>query len=363
MPRLQEIVLKFLPADKTFLRILNATREIVRGVRFTISFVYRQESEDVESYCEMVVLEKPWLIRDNQKFSEMTSNNCSLPTLTVDRFHYVVNQAFVNQKADPINVDEQIIQVSTTEATTSSEIKEEFTTEMTTSPSSNLNGNSMSFLDNFFNVENFLSPTTTTVAADKEVDEVVQSRTNEQSLQNAEKTNNNDNNTSSEEILKRRENLEIVIKKAFSELFQTNPEFQAKIIALIHRRDDSEVEENSKVIINILTNHLKEKFESPQDNLRSKRSSRWNIRDLTYEALDKLDSYDPDDNKRMLLNIIKVNEEEKGDKNLLRIEIEIANSECQENSHEISECEEKIDNKTKKICLLEVKIHRENFQF
>lgn len=308
------------------------------------------EEDENETYCEIVVVEKPWLIRDNQKFSEMTSNNCSLPTLTTnDRFHYVVNKVFVNQKTDPINVDDQVVNATTEATSLSLEHEEESTTEITTSPT--LNGNSMNFLDNFFNVNNFISPTT--VATDKVVvdDEVIQSRTNEQSQLN----NNNENNNNSSDLSKTtRENLEIEIKKAFSELFQTNAEFQAKIIALIHRRDDSQLEENSQIIINILTNHLKAKFENPDESLRSKRSSRWNILDITHEALDTLDHIDPDDNKRMLLHIIKVNEEEKGDKNLLRIEVEIANSECQENSHEISECEEKIDSKTKKICLLEV---------
>jgi hypothetical protein len=329
----------------------------------------RQETEDDDIYCEIVVLEKPWLIRDNQKFSEMTANNCSLPIVTNDRFHYVVNKVFVNQKNDTVNVDDQVIMSSstTTESQVSLESEEESTTEkMNTSSSSSLSGNSMNFLDNFFNVNNFLSPkiTSTTVANDEVVDEVIESRTNEQSQQNAENINSDNNsNNNSDDLSRTRENLEIEIKKAFSELFQTNAEFQAKIIALIHRTDDSQLEENSKIIINILTNHLKTKFENPDGNLRSKRSSRWNILDITQEALDTLDHIDPDDNKRMLLNIIKVNEEERGDKNLLRIQVEIANSECQENSHEISECEEKIDNKTKKICLLEVINIQIDFQF
>lgn len=321
------------------------------------------DSEDDETFCEIVVLEKPWLIRENQKFSEMTSNNCSLPLTTNDRFHYVVNQVFVNQKAEPANIDDQIVEVSTTTEAVSLENDEESTTEESTTPSSNLSGNSMNFLDNFFNVNNFLTTKTSSTTPPSEVvNETAQTRTVEQSQLNTE---NKNNENSSSEILKRREDLEIVIKKTFSELFQTDSEFQARIIALIHRVDDSELEENKRIVVNMLTNHLREKFEIPiqsqNQSVRERRSSRWNIRDLSEEALETLDHIDFDDNKRMLLNIIKVSEEEKGDKNLLRIEIEIANSKCQESSHEISDCEEKIDLNSKKICLLEVNIFVINF--
>lgn len=386
LPRLEEMVTKFLPDDKKFLRVTNATREIVRGVRFTIHFVMRESiAIDYESeiFCEIIVLEKPWLIRNNRKFSEMTSNNCSLP-VTNDRFHYVVNQAFVNSQSEPTNVDDQIIttekSTTTTASTTiiASDDVDEATTESFASPV--LSGNSMSFLDSFFNVNNFLpssssspsQPTESSTTAPEGASETQQEGAvklatvdnSENSPLNSESFNDTINNNGSSETgsEKQREidtkSLEIEIRKAFSELFQNNPEFQARFISLIHRTDNSKVEENSKFIVNILTHHIKDKFETllNQNNsiLRARRASASNIKELSEEALDTLDRADDDDNKRMLLKIIKVTDAFGHEKNSLQIEVEIANSECQENSQEIDECVEKIDEQTKKICLLEV---------
>lgn len=370
----------------------NATREIVRGVRFTINFVMKESNDDSEIFCEIVVLEKPWLIKNNRKFSEMSSNNCSLP-VTNDRFHYVVNQAFVNTKSDPENVDDQIIKTTikksavemptTASSAISSGDEDETTTEASSSPV--LSGNSMSFLDSLFNVNNFLPPPSSsspspatlenfTMTPDGESEtehnKTVKLKTVEHSQNspvNLESLNGDTNiNGSSESISDKNvfdvKNLEVEIKKAFSELFQTDPEFQAKFISLLHRTDDTNVEENSKFIVNILTNHMKSKFEvltnqnQNQSVARAKRSSHSNIRDLTEEALDTLDKFDVDDNKRMILNIVSVTDLSDNSKHALQIEVEIANSKCHENSQEIEECKEKIEEHTKKICLLEVTI-------
>lgn len=381
IPRLQEMVEKFLPDDKKFVRVTNATREIVRGVRFTIHFAMLEKANDdnneaeSESFCEIIVLEKPWLIRNNRKFSEMTSNNCSLP-LTNDRFHYVVNQAFVNSQSEPTNVDDQIIttelsaeiESSTESATIEDDEETASTTEEPTHASPVLSGNSMSFLDSFFNVNNFmpsastLPPSSSSGSSTSAPDGASETQVELKTVEYSKSSNDAiDANGSAESEVNNEfdsKAMEVEIRKAFSELFQSNAEFQARFISLIHRTDDAKVEENSKFVVNALTHHIKDKIDSllNQNNslLRARRASNTNIRELSEEALDTLDRHDDDDKKRMLLKIHKVTDGLGDGKSSLQIEVEIANSECAENSQEIEECKETIDVQTSKICLLEV---------
>lgn len=383
LPRLQEMVEKFLPDDKKFVRVTNATREIVRGVRFTIHFAMLEKASvdeneaESESFCEIIVLEKPWLIRNNRKFSEMTSNNCSLP-LTNDRFHYVVNQVFVNTQSDPTNVDDQIITTelsaeieSTTESSVTTEDDEE-TTSTTKEPSHAspmLSGNSMSFLDSFFNVNNFMPSASTlppssslessTSAPDGASETQVELKTVEDTKSSNDAIGGNGSTESEVKNEFDSKTMEVEIRKAFSELFQSNAEFQARFISLIHRTDEAKTDENSKFIVNALTHHIKDKIETLLNQnsnslLRARRASHTNIRELSEEALDTLDRHDDDDKKRMLLKIHKVTDGLGEGKSSLQIEVEIANSECAENSQEIEECKETIDVQTSKICLLEV---------
>jgi hypothetical protein len=142
------------------------------------------------------------------------------------------------------------------------------------------------------------------------------------------------------------------------------------IIALINRKDDSMAQKNYNYVISILAAKLKDKIESYNDrrieaydqqvtvnpndqeqgDIRKKRDTRvWDLAEL---ALDQLDRYDHDNKKRVLLDILNVSENENAN-NLFTITATIANSRCNENSQK---CNDIFDKKTKKICLLEVKI-------
>lgn len=415
LAQIQDIVTPFLPPNYSFLYALNATREIVNGIKYEIIFAMKNE-HGVEIYCEMDVVEKPWLIRDSRKFRKMTYNNCSLNNSADEddrmRFQYDVNPTFVNQRTemtqDDLSAMEDMIipsnprpKTSTTTTTT-----ETSTTTTTTESPENLtplDPSSKNLLDDFFNMNNYFPPpqdpttSTSTVeplsnfnmdalnemfgmkkiansqAIPRSTDDDELSTT-EENLQKKRVENNDAIHINNETALKE---LEADIKKVFSQLFQSDPEFQMNIIALINRKDDSTAQKNYNYVISILASRLKDKIETYNDkrtnendddsrqvtidpllngegDIRKKRSHGSKIRDLTEEALDTLDHIDADDEKRILIKILSVKEID-GKRNSIAIEATVANSKCQENSHEISECDEKIDQNSIKICLLEVK--------
>jgi hypothetical protein len=411
LPQIQDIVVPFLPENLKFLYAVNATREIVNGFKWEIVFVMKNEANE-EIVCEMDVLEKPWLMKNAKKFRKMTYNNCSLENSVDDddkiRFQYEINPTFVNQRtemsaSDMIDMEDLIVTTkpkkTTTVRTTTTTVGSTTTVEPTTTEESEevtlapLDPSSKNILDNFFNMNNFFPPppttTTTTLSPLSNMnldalDEMfgIKKVANTQAEPRTDESSREDENfqqkrvesvetaatSKNESALK---DLEIEIKKVFSELFQSDPEFQMNIIALINRKDDTNAQKNYNYVIAILTNKLKEKIENLTDRrneedaqqvtvdattaepsneeIRERRST--NIRDLTEDALETLDHFDADDDKRVLVNIIGV----KGKKNVLKVEAAIANSHCKENSHEIDECEKRIDRNSVKVCLFEVK--------
>lgn len=407
LKQIQDIVTPFLPSTHDFCYTVRATREIVNGVKYEIVFVMSNENDD-EIFCEMDVLEKPWLIRDSRKFRKMTYNNCSLinPSDEEDRmrFQYIVNPTFVNQNSfgDLKDMEDQVVTtrprktstVATTLSTSTVIAEESSEDEATLAP---LNPSSKNLLDDFFNMNMYFppppTPTTSTTSAPlpnlglDALDQMFGLRRVENS-QSEPKIS--DNESSGDENIQQKQvenvdaaiptknetalrELETEIKKVFSELFQTDPEFQSNIIALINRKDDSNAQKNYNYVISILASKLKDKIETfndrkPDENedvqvtvdpnasgdIRRKRSHNMKIWELAEDALDTLDHFDSDDNKRILINILNVKESD--GKKSVKIEATVANSECQENSHEIGKCDEKIDQNSIKICLLEVKM-------
>lgn len=418
LPQIQEIVSPFLPSDHRYCFAVKATREIVNGVKYEIIFVMNNEHDD-EIYCELDVLEKPWLIKDSKKFRKMLYNNCSLTNPEDDedrmRFQYDVNPTFVNQRTqisqdDLIDMEDQIFTTKPRQATSTTATSTTTTTtteaddeddDATLAP---LNPSSKNLLDDFFNMNNYFppppSPTTTSTMSPlphtnfdaldemfgmKKVDD---SHAERRVLDNEQSANDDDDlqqkhidpiniaPTKNETELKE---LESEIKKVFSELFQSDPEFQTNIIALINRKDDTTAQKNYNYVISILASKLKDKIETfnerrSDDNteapsvtvetvstesgdIRKKRSHDLGskIWDLTEDALETLDHFDEDNNKRVLLNILSVKEVD--GTNTFKIEATVANSRCQENSHELVNCNEKIDQSSVKVCLLEVCFH------
>lgn len=406
---IQDIVEPFLPPNYSFCYALNASREIVNGFKYELIVVIKNEYDE-EIYCEMDVLEKPWLVKDSRKFRKMTYNNCSLtnPPDVDDqmRFQFEVNPTFVNQRTqinqlEMIDMEDQIVTTkprsTTTRVTSTTPVPDdEDEEEVSLAP---LNPSSKNLLDDFFSMNNYFPPPQTTkipstTAApslpsfnEDALDEMFGIRKVEKSQ--AEPKINDEDESPDEKIQQKQvgnneatpmrneaalKDLEMDIKKVFSELFQSDPEFQSNIIALINRKDDSAVQKNYNYVVSILASRLKDKIETynerKQDvsddtvqvtvdpledtgDIRKKRSHKTNVWDLTEEALDTLDHFDTDDDKRILINILNI--KEINGKNSIRIEATVANSLCQENSHETGNCEDKIDPHSMRICLLEVK--------
>lgn len=401
LPQIQDIVRPFLPQDYKYLFALNASREIVNGFKYEIIFAMQNEKNDL-FYCEMDVLEKPWLIKDSRKFRKMTYNNCSLENPIDDEdkiIEYEVNPTFLNQRTqltedDLREMEDQIVTVRPDDITTSI-MDENDEDETTLAP---LNPSSKNLLDDFFNMNKYFpppqvpstNPITTTaspaltnfnmdaldemfgmkkVANSQAETKVNNDESERDNLQQKRIETIETTPTKNETALK---DLETEIKKVFSELFQTDPEFQMNIIALINRKDDSTAQKNYNYAINILATKLKDKIEmfnvrkqieddaaqvtadplSESGDIRKKRSSSKNIWDIAESALLTLDHFDSDDKKRILLNILNV--KQSNGQTTYKIEASIANSHCQENSHETGICEERIDLDSMKICLLEV---------
>lgn len=427
---LEDIVKPFLPSNYKFRYALNASREIVNGFKYEIIFAVEDEN-NLEIICLVDVLEKPWLLKDSNKYRKMTYNNCSLINLSDDddkiKNTFQINPVFQNQRNDVTNEDltdmeEQIIPIGSnrrvqatsrgTRPTTTTS-----TTEMPESSTEPLNSNSKNLLDDFFNMNNYFpppaNPTTTTTRSTsttttttslppisnfnldaldemfglKKVGQVNQMPTKENDAADGsgeevieeKKVNLQETGvTDNEEALKE---LEMEIKKTFSELFQSDPDFQNNIIALINRKNDETALKNYNFVINILASKLKDKIEdynernsakqqanptivtssdvnenhNQGEKRRKKRSAEATkkIWDLAEQAIDKLDYYDEDDHKRVLLDIIDVKESLEQDE-LYTITATIANSRCLESSQENVHCNKKIDEMTKKLCLFEV---------
>lgn len=218
----------------------------------------------------MDIIEKPWLIKDSRKHRKMAYNNCSLinPIDDDDRIHfqYEVNPTFNNHRTELSSEDLKIMEDQIIALKDSDEESIETTTVILDDVT--LNPSSKNILDGFFNMQDYFiaQPQTTTTTYSPlsdfnlaTLDEMLGIRKDESVTQqkNFESAAKKDNET-----LK---HLEIQIKRAFSELFQSDPEFQLNIVALINRRDDSETQKNYNQIIEILGRKLQDKLESFQN--------------------------------------------------------------------------------------------------
>lgn len=428
---LEDIVKPFLPTNYKFRYALNASREIVNGFKYEIIFAVEDEN-NLEIICSMDVLEKPWLLKDSNKYRKMTYNNCSLINMSDEddkiKNTFQINPVFHNQRVnvtseDLIDMEEQIIPIGSnrrviaTSRGTRPTTTTTTTTEMPESSTEPLNTNSKNLLDDFFNMNNYFPPppnpitttststtTTTTTTSQPPIsnfnldalDEMFGIKKVAQVNQMPPKANDAVDGSGEEAVEEKKVNLqetsvtdneealkelEMEIKKTFSELFQSDPDFQTNIIALINRKNDETALKNYNFVINILASKLKDKIEDYNErnvarqevdptivtssdvnenhyqggNRRRKRSTEatkriWN---LAEQAVDKLDYYDEDDHKRVLLDIIDVKESLESDE-LYTIKAIIANSRCLESSNENVHCIKKIDEMTKKLCLFEV---------
>lgn len=228
------------------------------------------ENDDDEIYCVMDLLEKPWLIKDSRKYRKMTYNNCSLSNPIDEddrmRFQYEVNPTFVNQKTD---LSEEDLKRLEDQIITFNDSDEDIETTTVVLEDVTLNPASKNILDGFFNMQDFIAqPQTTTTTPSPSLSNFNMATLDEMFGIRRDDTVTQHKNFESE-LAPKKDNetlkhLEIELKRAFSELFQSDPEFQMNIVALINRRDD-DAQQNYNQIIEILGRKLKEKLESFQN--------------------------------------------------------------------------------------------------
>lgn len=279
---IEDIVTPFLPANNTFLYHLSATREIVNGFKYVIVFAMQNETED-EVVCEIDVIEKPWLVKNLNKYRKMIYNNCSLSSTPDDddkmRFQYEVNPSFLNQREemsqdDMNDLEDQIVAFTqkphkprTTTTTTitaeteSDDVTHSVITTVTTTETSHTRNNVLPPMETTTPGDNTSPLSNMNMDALDEIFGIKKSVGNTNAAPPSSRT---DESSTIDESTPDATNksLETEIKKIFSDLFQNDPEFQNSIITLISKRDDVEAQQN---VISILANKLKEKLENLSD--------------------------------------------------------------------------------------------------
>lgn len=417
LPQIENIVRPFLPDGFRFVKALEVNREVVAGVKYEIIFEMLGV-DDESQICFLNVLEKPWLTKNSKKFQTMLSNNCSLVEQEEEsQFQYAINPVFSTQdrESDEMSaeslrfLEEQIIPSITTEVAplwTTTVRPETDTTDVT------LKHSSKNMLDDFFNLNNFFQTEATGVqdqTTEKTLDQSSKDALDEmfgfKSPEKKQESGNNfaspQNSDSVEETVESKKvetvkavmkpsrgnvalnQLELEIKKSFSELFQNNAEFQHAITELIENKNGQQ--DNYNRVFNILVNNLKVKIESytkvdepttetitnephvmpsadQNNHFHNKRSianqttaNQMKILAIVRHALMRLDNIDEDDMKRVVIEVVSAKKYKvEGVKHHL-INVKYANSNCYELSREYS-CTQNFDKKSVKMCVFEVNI-------
>lgn len=415
LPHLRSIVNQFLPDGFSLVEIDDAKREIVAGVKYEILFRVLDEANIEETSCFIIILEKPWLQKDSQKYREMVYNNCSVPFLkTPPESSYSMSPLFGNKRQAEMTSGnmkdlESQIQFGTTntekpEVERTTEMSEEFeTTTEKVESAETLNPSSKNMLDDIFNLKNYFEPnieekTTETPTTEKPLSGFsmdaldslfgIKKEVKEQTFtanrafpninaspteRSSEESYSNSNSESKEKSGGSNDLnvLELEVKRTFSELFQNNPEFQRAITDLINEKNEQLVQEKYSYVFNILMSNLKEKIEkfsnrkvedekepsvletskSPEHHHSKRSVDKDEILSLAGSSLAELDRYDHDDTKRVLLNVLNVKMTNINNQTRLLITLNVANSLCKENEEN---CEIEIDNQSSKTCFFEV---------
>lgn len=99
---LSNMAISYLPVDYKLNRVLSATREVVRGVRYSLLVdAVTDTSEPI--VCQVEVLEKPWiLMRWGEKHRTLIHTNCTAEkygaeAANEDKYSGFVNPVFVNK--------------------------------------------------------------------------------------------------------------------------------------------------------------------------------------------------------------------------------------------------------------------------
>lgn len=377
-PKLRKIVEQFLPANFQLVSVINAAREVVLGVKFTVVFSFKEESKESEdeTVCSILVLEKPWLIKDSEKYKSLVTNNCSLPEVPqISENEYSINPIFQNNQTtlsseEMKELEGQIKVDDITTAKIAETSGEE--NDKTTDDDSSLKISSKNMLDDIFNLNNYYHtnneptaeiPTTTTTnslssfsqdALDNLFD--VKKDPVESSIKKEEKIDIHQTNSRNESISQA---LEMDIKRIFSDLFQNDPNFQAAITSLIRETNPDVAKEKYNYIFSVIMSHLQiEAMQSksvPEDSLNRKKRSmtKEDFENLANSALNELDYYDEDDNRRLLYKILNVKLNRNKNETHYFITVSILHSNCTENSTDDS-CSMLMHNEPSQTCVFEV---------
>lgn len=266
MPSIEAIITKFLPKHLHYIRTISATREIVNGFKYEIFFVMRNDADEEDIFCVIDVIEKPWLV-NSAKYRRMTYNNCSLvnsPEDDISSLQFDINPTFSNQRTEMTEEELKQMEAQIITAATSSEEVESTTIVL---EDATINPSSKNILDEFFSMQNLFAPpisstTTTTTTFKPPLDLNMTSLDEIFDVKRIEPEKSQNLQVEEKEEVETLKNLEVEMKKAFSELFQSDPEFQMNIIALINRKDDDEAQKNYNQILAIIGRKLKDKIDS-----------------------------------------------------------------------------------------------------
>lgn len=78
--------MKFLPGNLRLLTVISVNREIVAGVKYELVVNALQESNGERIVCDLVVLEKPWIVNQwGEKWRTLLHSNCTVEGVEVEQ--------------------------------------------------------------------------------------------------------------------------------------------------------------------------------------------------------------------------------------------------------------------------------------
>ncbi|XP_062554650.1 uncharacterized protein LOC134219793 isoform X2 [Armigeres subalbatus] len=259
------IAISFLPKDFTLQEVQSATREVVAGVRYEL-VVKALDREQLEVYCKLTVLEKPWLTTEiGDKYRTLEYSNCTSGEETTERVEIVTKlhpmfdpSLRSQQEMNPSRFKDLVSQIIiekklVVSSTPNSEVILTTTTEKSSTPV--LSESSKDVLDQLFMFGSQAQPprriATSTNEREKEVDEeliIPKKVVQPQSEVTTTETAPLETTTIS---------LDQQVQFTFEEVFKTHQEIQKALDEVIHRGGGREVQQKYEPVFASLLQKVK----------------------------------------------------------------------------------------------------------
>nr|XP_029720359.1 uncharacterized protein LOC109405203 isoform X3 [Aedes albopictus] len=261
---LSYIAISFLPKDFTLQEVLSATREVVAGVRYEL-VVKALDSEQLEVFCKLTVLEKPWLTTESgDKYRILEYTNCTSGEDTTETTEVVtkLNPIFdpnvrSQQEMNPSRfkdlVSQIIIEKKVAESSSAAPEPSSSTTELPTTPV--LSESSKDVLDQLFMFGSEVQPprriATDANEGDRVVDEEVIVPKRVQPPQSELTTTE----TPPPEMTTM--SLDQQVQSTFEEVFKTHQEIQKALDEVIKRGGGRDVQQKYEPVFASLLQKVK----------------------------------------------------------------------------------------------------------